>query len=137
MTSISPEKEASPVKSDRPVTARVPSKEVLPETVRVEPRVVAPLMDAVPPTSKVVVVSPPALIPTLLLPVTSKFVDTETPPENVQKPLTVSFWEREAGPPAPQSSEMVTSLEPEASKAKWAGLKEILATVVSLTPDSL
>src|SRR3989344_9071764 len=55
-----------------------------------------------------------------------------------QFPVIVSFWEREAGPPAPQSREMKTSSVPEAAKAKWAGLNDREATLMSWkTPVSL
>ena len=54
-----------------------------PVTVRVELRVVAPDMEAAPPTSRVVSVVPPGLIPSLedmeAIPITSKLVEIEAP----------------------------------------------------------
>ena len=79
--------EAWVLKSDLPVTARVPWRVVFPTTLRVEPRVRAPLMDAVPPTSNEVLVSPPALMPSLVLPVSSKLLDTDTPVLKVERAL--------------------------------------------------
>ena len=55
--------EALELKSDLPVTARVDCSVVAPATCRVEPRVVAPEILAVPPTSRVVLVTAPELIP--------------------------------------------------------------------------
>ena len=52
-------------------------------------KVVVPDMDAVPPTSRVVLVELPALIPKRLSPVTSKLVETETPPEKEVRPAIV------------------------------------------------
>ena len=96
-------------KVESPDTAKVELRIVAPDTVRVEPNVVAPEIEAVPPTSKVVLVSPPALIPSLELVVISRLEDIETPEVKVvrllkvQAPVTDSFWDREAGPPTPQS----------------------------------
>src|SRR3989344_2060810 len=58
-------------------------------SAEVSPMMREPDILAVPPTSSVVLVSPPALIPKRLLPVTSKLVETETPPEKVAKPSVV------------------------------------------------
>src|SRR3989338_9386553 len=73
------------------------------------------------------------------VPSTSRLPDMEAELVNTQKPVTVSFWDKDAGPPAPQSSLIRTSAVPEANKAKWAGSKErevtgaILSTPVSFT----
>ena len=46
---------------------------------------------------------------------------------NIQSPVTVSSWDKEAGPPAPQSKEMEASVVSELLKltVKWAPLKDI------------
>src|SRR3990167_2211104 len=109
MMSRSPETETLAPKSALPVVERV-EREVNPTTLRVEPRVVAPEMEAVPPTSREESVDPPALMPSLVSPVNSKLEETETPllkvaralkmgaPVNVQAPEMVWAMDREAGP---------------------------------------
>ena len=106
------------------------------------PRVSKPEIEAVPPTSSKVLVSVPALMPNLeLAPVssrllepealtnlklleevktlaTSKLLEKEAPPLKVQLPVTVSFCDKEAGPPAPQSS-LKTPSEAVLVKVKW------------------
>ena len=52
-------------------------------------KVVAPEILAVPPTSNEVLVAPPGLMPSLVSPVSSKLVETETPPDKVTKPSAV------------------------------------------------
>src|SRR3989338_1611058 len=78
MMSRSPEMETLAPKSALPVVERV-EREVNPTTLRVEPRVVAPEMEAVQPTSREESVDPPALMPSLVSPVNSKLLETETP----------------------------------------------------------
>ena len=56
-------------------------------------------------------------------PVSSRLEETETPPEKVQRPDTVSACERDAGPPAPQSRER-DAVVPEMGRSKCAVLKE-------------
>ena len=63
---------------------------VRPLTVRVEAKVVAPDIEAVPPTSRDVSVLLPALMPSLELLVISKLVETETPPLKVARPVVVA-----------------------------------------------
>lgn len=48
-----------------------------------------------------------------------------------QKPVTVSFWDKEAGPPEPQSSRTTGSAESlgEAVTVKWAPSKEMVAVL--------
>jgi len=58
-------------------------------TESVEPKVTAPEMEAVPPTSRDVSVAPPALIPSLVLPVSSKLPETEAL-ASVLCPVTVN-----------------------------------------------
>jgi len=66
--------------------------------VRMPASVSVPEMEAVPPTSRVVLVAPPALIPSLLAPVISKLVDTETPPLKVLSAVQMLAVALDAGP---------------------------------------
>ena len=61
----------------------------LEEMEALEPKVTLPEILAVPPTSNEVSVLFPALMPKRVLPVNSKLVDTETPPEKVESPVMV------------------------------------------------
>ena len=116
VTSRPPEKELDPVLMEVMIPAKVsvPDMEAVPPTSNMvsvktpalipnlavaevsskllateaePPNRVRPEILAVPPTSRLVSVAPPALIPNLLLPVISKFVETEAPPEKVVSPV--------------------------------------------------
>ena len=52
-------------------------------------------------------------------------------PWKSQRPVTASFWEREAGPPLPQSRLIVTSAEPEAAMVNLPASKESEEVLVS------
>ena len=54
----------------------------------------------------------------------------------IQSPVIVSFWERDAGPPEPQSSLTTVSVEPDAVSSKWPSSKlRVLVVAWTVVPD--
>ena len=98
----------------------IPAKLAKPTTFKVEPRVTAPLTEAVPPTSKVWL----ALVtdPREVKPVASKLDETDTPPVKVLRAVQVLAVDLEAGPLVQSNLTMVSAPEAVRLKALLAKL---------------
>ena len=53
----------------------------------------------------------------------STSLEKEAPDLKSQKPVTDSFWDKEAGPPSPQSS-LTNPVEEEFENSKWEASKD-------------